>query len=160
MYFKSFHANILFSRQTLWSLVVAIFIPFLVAYYMADTYPLAPPIYFSTIIICAYFDLKTSIVVSTVLALGITPMSSFHPYFLPVVLIGCLAAAFFARKISRQDNYIKLISATTIASLGTVLALSIIQKDTIVVLMNNAVTVTISTMISVIAAIGVMPILK
>ncbi|NLM19606.1 MAG: HDIG domain-containing protein [Clostridiaceae bacterium] len=160
VYFKSFHANILFSRQTLWSLVVAIFIPFLVAYYMADTYPLAPPIYFSTIIICAYFDLKTSIVVSTVLALGITPMSSFHPYFLPVVLIGCLAAAFFARKISRQDNYIKLISATTIASLGTVLALSIIQKDTIVVLMNNAVTVTISTMISVIAAIGVMPIFE
>ncbi|HHT25113.1 MAG TPA: HDIG domain-containing protein [Clostridiaceae bacterium] len=160
LYFKSFHANILFNGQTLWSLILSIFIPLIVAYYMADTYPLSPPIYFSTIIICAYFDLKTSIVVSTVLALGITPMSSFHPYFLPVSLVGCLAAAFFARKISRQDNYIKLISATMIASLSTVLALGIIQKDTIVILVNNAVTVTISSMISVIAAIGVMPIFE
>ena len=160
MYFKSFHTNILLSGQTLWSLILAVLIPLFVSYYMADTYPLSPPIYFSTIIICAYFDLKTSIVVSTVLALGITPMTSFHPYFLPVVLIGSLAAAFFARKMSRQDNYIKLISATTIASLVAVLALSIIQKDTIVTMMNNAVTVTISSMISVIAAIGVMPIFE
>ncbi|NLJ69892.1 MAG: HDIG domain-containing protein [Clostridiaceae bacterium] len=160
IYFKFFQANIFLRGQTLWSLVLAIFIPLLVSYYMADTYPLSPPVYFSTIIVCAYFDLKTSIVVSTILALVISPMTSFHPYYLPVVLTGCLAAAFFARKISRQDNYIKLISATSIAGIGMSLALSIMQKDTIVTLMNNAVTVMISSMISVIAAIGVMPIFE
>lgn len=159
-YFKFFHAKTLLRGQTLWSLILAIFIPLIVSYYMADTYPLSPPVYFATIIVCAYFDLKTSLVISAVLALTITPMTSFHPYFLPVSLIGCLAAAFFARKISRQDNYIKLISATTLTSLGTVLALSIMQKDTIVILMNNAVSVMISSMISVIAAIGVMPVFE
>lgn len=160
IFFRFFHPDILFNRQTLWALVIALFIPLLVSYYLGDSYPLSPPVYFSTVIICAYFDLKTSMVVSTILALSIYPMTSFHPYFLPVVLIGCLASSFFARKISREDNYVKLIIATATASLSMVLALSIIQKDSVATLTINTISTAISAMISVIAAIGVMPIFE
>lgn len=160
IFFRFFKLDVLFTSQTIWSLIMALLIPLIISFYLSDTYPLSATIYFSTVIICAYFDLKTSMVVSAVLVLASYPMTSFHPYYLPVTMTGCLVAAFFARKISREDNYVKLIIATTLASLSMVLALGIVQKDTMSILTTNVISTAISAMISVIAAIGVMPIFE
>ena len=81
---------------------------------------MASTVYFSTIFICSYFGFQASIVLSTVLALMIYPMTSFNSYFLVVTLVGCLTASIFSRKISREDNYVRLIVATTISTVGAV----------------------------------------
>ena len=90
----------------------------------------------------------------------IYPMTSFNSYFLVVTLIGCLIASIFSRKITREDNYVKLISATALATVSTALALSIMREFTASGIMSNVVTTFISSMVSVIAAIGVMPIFE
>ncbi|HZJ68976.1 MAG TPA: HDIG domain-containing protein, partial [Candidatus Eisenbacteria bacterium] len=160
IFFRFFYPDLLLNTQTLWAIIISLFIPLIISYYSTNIFPLSPPIYFSAIIICAYFDLKSSVLLSTVLAFTIYPMTSFNSYFLPVVLVGSIVAASFARRIIRENNYMKLILATTISSLSIVLALSILQEATLAGLLKNVMSVAISSMVSVILAIGVMPIFE
>lgn len=74
--------------------------------------------------------------------------------------MGCLVAGLFSRKIYREDNYVKLILATTISTVSMTLALSVIREVTLSNLLVNLISVSISSMISVIAAIGVMPVFE
>lgn len=159
-FFRQFNPNFSLSSQSMWAIIVSLIIPLVISYYAAKTFPLSPPIYFTAIIICAYFDFRTSLVLSTALAIAIYPMTSFNPYFLPVVLVGCLIAAVFARRIIRQDNYAKLILITTLSSIVVVLSLNIMREVTFSNFLTNAVSVLISSMVSVIVAIGVMPLFE
>lgn len=160
IFFRFFYPDLFLNSQTLWALILSLLIPLVISFYSTRAFPLSPPVYFSAIIICAYFDLKTSIVLSTILALTVYPMTSFNSYFLPVVLIGSIVSAAFARRIIRENNYINLIIATTISSVSIVLALSLLQEATLTGLLKNILSVVISTMVSVILAIGVMPIFE
>ncbi len=159
-YFHFFHNHTGMGQQSVWALIFSLLIPLAVSFYSANPFPLSPPIYFSTIIICAYFDFKTAIVLSTVLAIAIHPMTAFNTYFIPVSIVGCLVAGLFSRKIYREDNYVKLILATTISTVSMTLALSVIREVTLSNLLVNVISVSISSMISVIAAIGVMPVFE
>ncbi len=159
-FFENIENKIAEDKENLWALLVALYIPLIVSFYSAKAFPLSPPIYFTTIIICAYFDFKTSVVLSSILTIAIYPMTSFNGYYLPVVLVGSLVAAVFSRNISRQDNYVKLILATTISAVAVIIALNIMRELSLASSLNNILTVTISAMVSVIVAIGVMPLFE
>lgn len=159
-FFKFYKTDVLLNNQSLWAMVFAFLIPLVISFYTAKRFPLASTVYFTSIIICAYFGFKSSLVLSAILTFMIYPMTSFNSYFLVVTLIGCLIASIFSRKITREDNYVKLISATALATVSTALALSIMREFTASGIMSNVVTTFISSMVSVIAAIGVMPIFE
>lgn len=160
LFFRNFENKIANDSESLWALIIALFIPLIVSFNTAKSFPLSPPIYFATIIICAYFDFRTSLVLSSALAIAVYPMTSFNSYYLPVVLMGCLVAACFSRRISREDNYVKLIIATTISTVAVMIALSVIREVSLATSLVNILSVSISSMISVIVAIGVMPLFE
>lgn len=139
------------------SLIVSLLIPLVIARYVAPNYPLSPPVYFSTVLICAYFGFRTAMVFTTALIIAIMPMTTFNPFFAVVALIGSLVAALFTRGINKQDNYAQLILATAFANFLSTVAVSLTQHDGWTDILINAASSVVSGVIAVIAAIGIMP---
>ncbi|NLJ95059.1 MAG: HDIG domain-containing protein [Clostridiaceae bacterium] len=160
LFFRFYDIDVLLDKQSFWAMIIALLVPLIISFYISKRFPMASTVYFTTIIICSYFGFQASIVLSTVLALMIYPMTSFNSYFLVVTLVGCLTASIFSRKISREDNYVRLIVATTISTVGVVLALNLMREFTASEIIVNVISTIISSMVSVIAAIGVMPIFE
>lgn len=142
------------------ALLLAVLIPLLISAYITRHAPLSPPVYFAAVLIAAYFGFRASIILSMCIAALILPMTNFNPIFLAVAMIGSLVAALFAKGIIRKDNYAFIILATSSANFLTALAFGIIQKDSWPDIILNCSYTAASGALSVIAAIGFMPLFE
>ncbi|MEA4888340.1 MAG: HDIG domain-containing protein [Clostridiaceae bacterium] len=142
------------------ALVMIMLIPLLVSAYITRQAPLAPPVYFAAVLIAAYFGFRAAVILSLCLSALILPMTNFNPMFLAVAMIGSLVAALFARGIIRKDNYAFIILATAGANILTALSYSLLQKDSWSDITINCAYTAISGSLSVIAAIGIMPLFE
>lgn len=142
------------------TLFIALMLPFLVSIYVTRMSPLAPPTYFAAVVLCAYFGIRMSIVMSSLLTILILPMTGYDIRTILVSLTGCYVAALFARGISRRDNYAYIIIATALACLVSILGYGLIFRvgwDSIV---TDATYAVLSGSLSVIAAIGLLPVFE
>lgn len=142
------------------ALVLALMIPLLVSAYITRHAPLSPPVYFAAVLIAVYFGFRAALVLTLCLSVLILPMTNFNPMFLAVALLGSLVAALFARGIIRKDNYAFIILATAGVNVVTTFAFSIIQKDGWSETTINCAYTALSGALSVIAAIGIMPLFE
>ncbi|NLM78796.1 MAG: HDIG domain-containing protein [Ruminococcaceae bacterium] len=142
------------------ALLLALLIPLFVSAYITRHAPLSPPVYFAAVLIAAYFGFRSAIILSLCLTALILPMTNFNPIFLAVAMIGSLVAALFARGIIRKDNYAFIILVTSGTNFLTALAFSVIQKDSWTDMLLNSGFTAISGALSVIAAIGLMPLFE
>ncbi len=142
------------------ALALALVIPLFASAYFMRQAPLAPPVYFAAVLITAYFGLRASIVLSLCLTAAILPMTNFNPIFLIVAMCGSLVAALFTKGIIRKDNYAFIIIATAGANFTITLAYGLLQKDSWSTISVNCGSTALSGALSVIAAIGVMPLFE
>lgn len=159
--FLRFHRRELLSvgRESM-TLVVSVLLPLVVAAALGQNYQLAPPVYFTAVLISSYFSFQMSMVFTTGLILVVMPMVNFNPAFLIVGLIGSLVAALFTQGISNQDKFATLILATAGANLLSSAAYSLMQRSSWSALGLAVSSSVISGVASVIAAIGLMPLFE
>ena len=142
------------------TMILALAIPFILSVYTLRLSPLAVPTYFSAVILCAYFGLRTSIMMSSLLTVALLPMSGYDVKMMLVSLTGCIAAALFAHAVSRRDNYAYLILVTGAVCLATITGYSIVFQTGWDVLVGDATYAILSSCLSVITAIGLMPVFE
>ncbi len=161
IFFSRYSSDLLVStpRNTL-ALVLAILIPLVMSAYLARDYPFTPPVYFAAVVITAYFGLKTSLFLSSMLIIAVMPMTGFNPSFPLVALLGCTIAALFTKGTGRHDNYARIILATSFVNAGATLIAGLLQKDSWTGVTSNVLQATLSGALSVIIGIGIMPLFE
>ncbi|MBP7401403.1 MAG: HDIG domain-containing protein [Clostridia bacterium] len=139
---------------------LAVAVPFLVSVYVTRLSPLAPPTYFAAVVLCVYFGLRMSIVMSTLLTFAILPMTGYDVRTILASLTGCFVAALFARGIARRDNYAYIIISTVLACLFSVVGYGVIFRVGWDAIVTDITFSTLSGALSVIAAIGLLPVFE
>jgi cyclic-di-AMP phosphodiesterase PgpH len=142
------------------SLLLALLIPLAFSAYIARSAPLAPPVYFAAVLIASYFGFRLAAVLTLGLAIAILPMTNFSPVFLVVAIGGSLVAALFTKGVGRKQNYGLIIIATASANILLTLACGLMQKDGGSAITVNSAYTALSGALSVIAAIGIMPLFE
>lgn len=159
-YLKKYEGSFIHVQGDRTALVLALLIPLFVSTWLARNSPLTPPVYFAAVLISAYFGFRTAAVMSVLLTVAILPMTGFDPIFAMVALCGSIVAALFTKGISRRDNYAYIILATAGTCLVTTLAFGVLQKEDWETITLNTAYTALSGTLSVIAAIGVMPLFE
>ncbi len=159
-YLKKYETESIQLRNNRVALITIVLIPLLASATLSRIEPLAAPVYFASVLLAAYFGFRTASLMSFLLMTAILPMSGFDPVFAIVAVSGSIVAALFTKGITRRDNYAYIMIATASANLVATLAFGILLKeDWQKILINSAIT-TLSGTISVIAAIGIMPLFE
>ena len=142
------------------ALILAIIIPFFVAAYIGREVPLAPPIYFTAVLVAVYFSFRSALIVSFLLTAAVLPMTNFNPVFLLIAISGSMVAALFTKGIIRKDNYAFIILATGGINFLIAFSYGLLQKESWTVITVNCAIAAFSGALSVIAAIGIMPLFE
>lgn len=142
------------------ALTLSMLIPLIVSVYISRIAPLAPPVYFAAVLIAVYFRFRVAVIMSLVLTITVLPLTDFNPVFLVVAISGSLVAALFTRGIIRKDNYAFIIIATAGANFLMTLACGVLQKDDWTTITVNCTITALSGALSVITAIGIMPLFE
>lgn len=142
------------------ALILTLLIPLLVSVYISRDAPLASPVYFAAVLLTAYFGLRTSLVLTLCLTAAILPMTRFEPVFLIVAMCGSMVASLFTKGIIRKGNFAFIIISTAGANFIMTLSYGLLQKESWSNIMINCGFTSISGALSVIAAIGIMPLFE
>lgn len=146
--------------KTAITIFLTLFSVLLLSSYTSATFPLSPPIYFAAVIMTAYFGMRTSLVFCIGLSVITLPMTFFNPHFLPTALVGILVATILAKDISNPTNYVRLIASVTISNLIIRLTIGLILRETWLTIGTHVAVATISGAVSVLAALGMMPLFE
>ncbi len=161
IFFRRYASDLMYTTpRNLIALVIAILLPLIMTAYLAREFPLSSPIYFAAVVITAYFGLRTSVVLTSLLVMVIIPMTSFNLSFPIVAMMGCLVASLFTKGTSRQDNYARIILATSLTTATTALLVGYLQKESWALISSHVTQATISGALSVIIGIGIMPLFE
>ncbi|HHU07615.1 MAG TPA: HDIG domain-containing protein [Clostridiaceae bacterium] len=159
-YFRRYYPQIADSTRNLLALALAVLLPILASIYLAQNNPLTPPVYFAAVVLAAYFGFRTATVVSALLIIMIIPMTGFEVAFPMTALAGCLIAALYTKGIGRHDNYAKIILATTFVTFGMSAIFGLLAHETWDTMLSHMLQAVLSSMFSVIVAIGIMPVFE
>ncbi len=159
-YLKSYDHELFRGRNDYGALLLAMLIPFLVSAYIGRQLPLAPPIYFAAVLIAVYFSFRAAVILSFLLIALVFPITNFDPVFLIVAVSGSIVAALFTKGILRKDNYAFIILATAGINFLVTFSLGLLQKDSWTNITINCAYTAFSGALSVIAAIGIMPLFE
>ncbi|MDD2533768.1 MAG: HDIG domain-containing protein [Eubacteriales bacterium] len=159
-YLKKYENESIHLRNNRFALVIAVLIPLIASVALARFEPLASPVYFAAVLIAAYFGFRTASLMSFLLMTAILPMTGFDPVFAVVAITGSIVAALFTKGITRRDNYAYIMIATAGANLVATLSFGILLKEEWQTLMLKSAVTALSGSISVIAAIGIMPLFE
>ena len=159
-YLKKYEHESINLRNNRIALLFTVLIPLLATAALARFEPLAAPVYFTAVLLAAYFGFRTASLMSFLLMAAILPMTGFDPLFAVVAISGSLVAALFTKGISRRDNYAYIMIATAGTNLVATLAFGILLKEEWQTLALNSAVTALSGTISVIAAIGIMPLFE
>ena len=157
LFFSRYNREIFDEPRHIIAVIITVLITLILSAYVSSYYSLAPPIYFSAVVVTAYFGFRSALVVSFLLVLLVSPMVGFAPAFPLIAMSGSLVAAINTRGISRQDNYAKIILATAISNFFLTVVIGLLEKETWALISTNVVQTVLSGVLSVIVAIGIMP---
>ncbi len=157
LYFSRYNREVFDEPRQLIAVIITVLITLILSAYISTSYPLAPPIYFSAVVITAYFGFRSALVISFLLVLLVSPMVGFSPAFPLIALSGSLVAALNTKGISRQDNYAKIILSTAFINFFLTAVIGLLEKETWAIISINVAQTALSGVISVVVAIGIMP---
>ena len=159
-YIRHYEKKTIHSISDFSALALALLIPLLVSVYTSREASMSPPVYFAAVLITSYFGFRAAVILSLCLSMAILPMTGYDPVFVVVAMSGSLVAALFARGIIRKDNYAFIIIATAGTNFLVTLAYGLLQKSEWAEISLNCGYASLSGALSVIAAIGIMPLFE
>lgn len=159
-YVRNYEKENVSSPRDYAALTLSMLIPLVISVYISRMAPLAPPVYFAAVLIAVYFSFRVAVIMSFVLSVSVLPMTGFDPVFLIVAISGSLVAALFTKGIIRKDNYAFIIITTAGANFLLTLSCGLLLKDDWSTITVNSTITSLSGALSVIAAIGIMPLFE
>lgn len=142
------------------ALFTAFLLPIAIAAYLGQEYQLAPPVYFTAVVVSAYFGYQTAIVVTLAQILVVLPLVNFNPAFTLVAICGSLMAAHYTKDLKSQATLAKLLLLIGVLNLLTSTAYTLMQGGNVIGATMYITTSVISALLSVVAAIGLMPLFE
>ncbi len=142
------------------SLLIALLIPFVLSLMLANISNLIYPVYISAVLVTAYFGFRTGIVMSFLLTFLILPVTGFDSKYLLVTILGCVVASLFTIGISKRNNYALIIIATAMTCFLASITFNVLIKTTIKDTFMDSGFAVLSGSISVIFALGIMPLFE
>ncbi|MDD7402052.1 MAG: HDIG domain-containing protein [Eubacteriales bacterium] len=153
------HETVGFNKRFL-ALTLACLIPLLVAVYLGQDYQVIPPVYFTAVILAAYFSYQTAIVFTMALIVITLPLVNFNPAFIAVAICGSLLAAHYARNHRVQEFFAKLLILLILVNLAASLGYSLMQDTGLANSSFLILSSVLSAVLSVIAAVGLLPVFE
>ena len=141
-------------------LIASLLIPFVVSGYTTGYSSLASPVYFASILIAAYFGLRTAIVMSLLLIMLILPMTFLNMTFFFTAIMGSLTASYLSAAYRRRDSQVWMIVFTALGSGVGALTIGMIGNSNWTQISYNIAIVIITAGLSTIGAIGIMPVFE
>lgn len=160
LYFSIYQPEFVSSTRNIFALGVALIIPLVVSMLIGKAAPLATPIYFAAVVICAYFGFRTAFFMTALLSIAMMPMLMFEPAFAIVAIAGSATAILYTKGMGRHDNFAKIILMTAGTTLLMTLSYGLMANQSWTQLATAAIGATISAILSVISAIGIMPLFE
>ncbi|MHB1453646.1 MAG: HD family phosphohydrolase [Saccharofermentanales bacterium] len=142
------------------SIGISMLIPFILSVVLVKISVFLPPVYIAAVLITAYFGFRAGLLMSVLLTFAIYPLTSFDPKFLLVAVVGSTVAALFTMGIAKRNNYALIIIATTMSCFLSAISMDILTKSSLRDTLVDASYAVISSSISVMLAIGIMPLFE
>lgn len=160
LYMRSYEQETIGFNKRFLALLLACLIPLLVAAYLGQDYQVIPPIYFTAVVLAAYFSYQTALVVTMSLIVITLPLVNFNPAFVAVAIGGSLLAAHYARNHLMQEFFAKLLVLLTLVNFAGSLGYSLMQGTGLAASGFMILSSVISAVLSVIAAVGLLPVFE
>lgn len=160
LYFTHYEKEILGFNSETFGLAVAIFIPLIISAYLGRDYQLAPPVYFTAILLSSYFSFRSSMLTTIALTVMCLPLVNFNPAFILVGICGGVLAAYLSSDDLMQAKFTRLVFWLSFCNLATSLGFSLTQGQTFAGAAPDLSAVLISTILSIVAAVGLIPLFE
>ena len=160
LYMHIYERNTVGFNKRFLALTLACLIPLLVAVYLGQDYQVIPPVYFTAVILSAYFSFQTALVFTMALIVITLPLVNFNPAFFAVAICGSLLAAHYARNHLVQEFFAKLLVLLTLVNFAASLGYSLLQDTGLATSGFLILSSVLSAVLSVIAAVGLLPVFE
>lgn len=141
-------------------LSLSIIAVFAVSLYVTEIHTILPPVYFVVVIVAAYFELRTALILSLFTIMLVYPMSFGDTKFLVTAVVTSLLISLVMARQARRSSYAPTILAGVAGSFFIAFAYGLLAGDNLDKDLYDASLVAISAAASIIAAIGFMPIFE
>ena len=141
-------------------IIITFIIPILASVYLAEFSAIIIVTLFFTAIVSTYMGTRNGIVLSVIETLMMWPLYNFDPEFVYVSVVGIVVTASIAGKKNRTYNSASLIILPALACVLSVVSYNAIFSTTLQSFIESGVWTGVSAILSIILAIGVMPIVE
>ena len=142
------------------TLALSLFITLFSSIYLSDLSPLLIPVFFPAVVIAIYMGSQSGLVLSTILICLLLPVSGFDSEFFFVAVAGSFICCMIAGDRKRKYNSALLIFLSGIVTLGASVIYNLLMKSNTYNLLQSAIWASLCGIVSVILAIGLMPIFE
>lgn len=145
------------SLKMIYTLVITAFVPVALSVYLSDFSTILAISLFFTTIVATYLGVSSGIILSSLIILIMWPLYSFEVEYLVVNIIGALVCSVLAGNKKKLNSALIIITPTVFCIL-TALVYSFLNGDTTSGLTSSAIWAGSSSILSIVIAIGFMPI--
>ncbi len=159
-YIRKIEYEVLGASREKAALIIILTLTFVLSFFLVKVSVFAPPIYLATLLLAAYFGFRTSMMMSVFLTFAVLPLTAFDIRFLFVGLGTAFVTALFTSNIPKRNNYALIIISTTLTAFLGVIGIDVIFKHSPWETLWDAIYVLVSSSLSIIVALGIMPLFE
>lgn len=160
IYFKRKDTDKFPDMRVFYMIVIAFILPILASVYLADLSTLIIVSLFFTAIVATYLGTCDGIILSVIETLMMWPLFNFDAEFIFVSVVGIVVTGCIAGKKNSNYNSASLIVLPALACIVSVISYNAIFASTLRSYIETGVWTGVSAILSIILAIGVMPIVE
>ncbi len=160
LYLSRFEPEMIKNPRDIVAFSLSFLLPIISSIYLSGQSTLISPVFFTAVIAATYLGVQSGIVLTLLQIMIILPIYKFEVEFLFISIIGTFICAMIAGQRNRKYNSASLILLTSLACAISAIGISLILKASRTDLLTSALWAIIAGSISVIAALGFMPIFE
>ena len=160
LYLTRFEPELLKDPRDVIALSLSYLLPIICVLYFSKFSTLISPVYFTAVIIATYLGAQSGIVLSLLQVLIILPICQFDVEVVFTSVIGIFVCSMIAGQRSRKYNSASLILLTSLACFLAAVGINLVLKSSRTEILTAALWAVIAGSVSVVAAIGFMPIFE
>ncbi|MBR1797713.1 MAG: HDIG domain-containing protein [Clostridiales bacterium] len=160
MYFIKKDADLFPDMRVFYMIVITFVIPIVASVYLAELSMIIIVSLFLTAIASTYLGTRDGIILSIIETLMMWPLYNFDSEFIFVSIVGIIVTGTIAGKKNRSFNSASLIITPAVACVLSVISYNAIFTTTLRDYIESSVLTGVSVVLSIILAIGVMPIVE
>jgi len=160
LYVYRFESYLLSKPKDLIAIAISFILPIIASVYLTDLSTLISTVFFTSVIVATYLGIQSGIVLGIIQLMIICPINKFDVEFIFVSVIGIFVSSVIAGQKSRKFNTATLILFTSITCFIASAGFNLVIKSSRTEMFTSALWAIISASVSVVAAIGSMPIFE